>query len=540
MGESTCLMQPFCYASGISNEANESNPIHAFGQSISFGRFTSESLAWEKWSTFSHNRYVEEAERYSRPGSVAQKKAFFEAHYKKIAAQKAAALLEQANNASSNNLPQQEPEVVAEVIISSTHNSETASPNPKLIVNEEHEAKVEEDFIGNADGYSSNTERNNFESNRVNGAEPKTKQQPFMGNSMRVELQNQLADVNNHKETAEKVSGTLQMEKLVLKQKNSKSDQEVTKPSVSSSAFLKKSETSKFPASPANSRALTYSEKYINATPTSKKPAMNSADKKRSTPKSVHKSLYFTPLRELNRLTATVMRKIDSSRVGPSTSKASKDCLTPLRTPNVVSKYDLQKHSSVTPLTEKRRTGTPVDCSASGRKTAGPKWRLLSSEKKPLSPIISTPFNLRTEERAARRKKRLEENFNANEAQKVQLHIKFKEKAETEIRKLRQGFCFKARPLPDFYKERQASKNEVALAHPESPKQGRKHISTLVEDKTSLPHQRPSINKSSSKCFQGKNSRTAINSATSMPVMVTHENTSPNIRHGNQNYKYHK
>ncbi|KAL5057332.1 hypothetical protein RYX36_028936 [Vicia faba] len=68
------------------------------GESVSFGRFTTESLAWEKWSTFSQNqnRYVEEAERFSKPGSVAQKKAFFEQHYKKLAAQKAAALLEQA------------------------------------------------------------------------------------------------------------------------------------------------------------------------------------------------------------------------------------------------------------------------------------------------------------------------------------------------------------------------------------------------------------------------------------------------------------
>lgn len=75
----------------------QGNPVHALGESISFGRFVSESLDWEKWSTFSHKRYVEEAERYAKPGSVAQKKAFFEAHYKKIAAQKAAALLEQAN-----------------------------------------------------------------------------------------------------------------------------------------------------------------------------------------------------------------------------------------------------------------------------------------------------------------------------------------------------------------------------------------------------------------------------------------------------------
>ena len=71
--------------------------MHALGESISFGRFTTESLAWDKWSAFPHKRYVEEAERYAQPGSVAQKKAFFEAHYKKIAAQKAAALLEQEN-----------------------------------------------------------------------------------------------------------------------------------------------------------------------------------------------------------------------------------------------------------------------------------------------------------------------------------------------------------------------------------------------------------------------------------------------------------
>ncbi|KAF2286560.1 hypothetical protein GH714_017661 [Hevea brasiliensis] len=62
----------------------------------------SESLAWEKWSTFSQNRYLEEVEQFSKPGSVAQKRAYFEAHYKKRAAMKAAALLEQANAAVNN------------------------------------------------------------------------------------------------------------------------------------------------------------------------------------------------------------------------------------------------------------------------------------------------------------------------------------------------------------------------------------------------------------------------------------------------------
>ncbi|KAL0351084.1 UNVERIFIED_CONTAM: protein WVD2-like 7 [Sesamum radiatum] len=99
MGDSACLMHGFTYASALPNGSTLGNPMHALGDSISFGRFMTESLSWEKWSTFSHKKYVEEAERYAQPGSVAQKKAFFEAHYKRIAARKAAALLEQENAA---------------------------------------------------------------------------------------------------------------------------------------------------------------------------------------------------------------------------------------------------------------------------------------------------------------------------------------------------------------------------------------------------------------------------------------------------------
>jgi hypothetical protein len=57
--------------------------------SVSFGRFENDSLSWEKWSSFSQNKYLEEVEKCATPGSVAEKKAYFEAHYKKIAARKA-------------------------------------------------------------------------------------------------------------------------------------------------------------------------------------------------------------------------------------------------------------------------------------------------------------------------------------------------------------------------------------------------------------------------------------------------------------------
>ncbi|RYQ86422.1 hypothetical protein Ahy_B10g106090 [Arachis hypogaea] len=133
------------------------------------------------------------------------------------------------------------------------------------------------------------------------------------------------------------------------------------------------------------------------------------------------------------------MKKFESARASAGSSKASKDAsLTPLRTPTMVCLYkkEMQMHSALTPLTEKKRNKTPLDLSSTGKNTASSKWRLLSTENKMRSPMISSPFSLRTEERAARRKKKLEEKFNANEAQKVQLHTKLKDlETQSESRK---------------------------------------------------------------------------------------------------------
>ncbi|TKY46452.1 WAVE-DAMPENED 2 [Spatholobus suberectus] len=567
MGDSTCLMQqPFCYASGISNEAKENNPVHALGQSISFGRFMSESLAWEKWSSFSHNRYVEEAERYSRPGSVAQKKAFFEAHYKKLAAQKAAALLEQANNEAQNNATGQEDEGIIDNDNDNgngngndTHNSQI-SPNSEMVVKEEEDAKAlsftsEQNAMVRltASEHNSNSSVEASvtpESDKVEGAEPVMEEVAVVvGNSMKVELQKQLEDIDTQKELSEKLSVIVTPPVLTPIVKVSISDQEVLasmgkkKPPVSSFKLSKANGTSKFTSTPVKSTAAISFKRDNVATPMSNKPAtLSTADKKRSTPRSVN----FTPIRELNRLTASVMRKFESTRVGAGSSKASKDNLTPLRTPTMAAK-EVQKHSSLTPLTEKKRNKTPLDLSsAPGNHTGGPKWRLLSGENRMRSPLISSPFSLRTEERAARRKKKLEEKFNANEAQKVQLHTKLKEKTETEIiRKLRQSFCFKARPLPDFYKERKTSMNETRkdpLTHSETPKNGRKSTPSMAESKTAFPPNRPVLKNGGTKNSQGKSGRTLTLPLTSTSMMITtHENTSPNIQHGYQNgrnYKY--
>ncbi|KAF8085369.1 hypothetical protein N665_0668s0004 [Sinapis alba] len=74
----------------------EDKPVKAMASSnptlqvsVSFGRFENDSLSWEKFSAFSPNKYLEEVGKFATPGSVAQKKAYFEAHYKKVAERKA-------------------------------------------------------------------------------------------------------------------------------------------------------------------------------------------------------------------------------------------------------------------------------------------------------------------------------------------------------------------------------------------------------------------------------------------------------------------
>ncbi|KAJ0257734.1 F3 protein [Hirschfeldia incana] len=71
--------------------------------SVSFGRFENDSLSWEKFSAFSPNKYLEEVGKCATPGSVAQKKAYFEAHYKKIAERKAEIMDNQEKQMEDNN-----------------------------------------------------------------------------------------------------------------------------------------------------------------------------------------------------------------------------------------------------------------------------------------------------------------------------------------------------------------------------------------------------------------------------------------------------
>ncbi|GFY83085.1 TPX2 (targeting protein for Xklp2) protein family [Actinidia rufa] len=411
MGESACLMHPFSYASGISSETSQGNLMHALGESISFGRFMSESLSWEKWSTFSHRSYVEEAERYAQPGSVAQKKAFFEAHYKSIAAKKAAALLEQANAANNRA----ETEFKGQDCDIGTTGSESTVNYSQVPADEQLEVQGQSKEEVNRNSNKSNAEMEELKIGEVKVPDSVLEENPTKNESL------------NRLEFPE-------MEKLLLE--DVKSIEEASfpisevKPEFSS---LKSAVYQKAPqvlATPTIPPAPIYSWRENNVTPLTRKSTIDFAEKKRSTKKSLHELIYSTPARESERennvtplarestidftekkistkkslheliystparesdksttpavtparesdkSTAPAAQKIESSRVAPSPYKASKDCKT-LSTPMTASAEG--NHPSESPCSGNRRSKTPLEPSAYGSNTTGPKWHILSA-----------------------------------------------------------------------------------------------------------------------------------------------------------------
>lgn len=300
--------------------------MNALGESISFGRFMSESLSWEKWSTFSQNKYVEEAERYARPGSVAQKKAFFEAHYKRIAAQKAAAaLVEQENNNNNND--------------NAAKNS-TEPESETMVLSSSQEAVVEPE-VEKTEQPESDISTVKYDCEKISQVK-KSDEQIAAGEVVESDVP---AEPLQDTASVSELSGTSQMEKPLLKVRmimafhfqafillivfdlymiqgkaSELQEQASSVKSKKKSAFasLKSSvygRTSKLPFSP------------VNKNPTK---TVDLIEKKRSTTQK--KSL---PAKEPDKVITT--RKKESSKVAAAASyKNSQDCATPLRTPNMV------------------------------------------------------------------------------------------------------------------------------------------------------------------------------------------------------------
>ncbi|KAB5537467.1 hypothetical protein DKX38_015000 [Salix brachista] len=575
MGESACLLRSFSHPSSASREAKEGNPILASAESISFGRFMSESLAWEKWSTFSHNRFLEEVEQFSKPGSVAQKKAYFEAYYKKRAAMKAAALVEQANTASNDV---SEVQAADDAPGSSNVNLEFSKATNDVIINEQDEGIVDAGLVHSSDAnalYADGQMDNSQNAKRV--AEEKgvtlCRREEEKGEGFVALDADKKIRFQKDRIFVQMFNGNIWIATLHIGvQKASKAclfPDGVQNTNLRGTSHTKpntKIET------PFGNRGSHHIAKRVlraetNATPNSKKSAGQLVGEKGVTSKSIHMSINFAS------------RLQDTSK---SSVRVSKDRSATPENPTRGSVHGVSKLlPSIFQRSQDRRSKSELNKSVSGKITPVEISETLSSDcsksssakgSKSRPPLISSPFSFRSEERVAKRKEarlisffqKLGERNNAKEdTGKKHLHARPKEKAEHDLKKLRQSAVFRGKPSDDLHRGLQSPNNSmkkvrlisipptslydevdfmvnrrfslfigpgIPLTRPRSPKLGRKSTPNAVQEASLQLRQRASVNAETSKCHKQKSNHSSTCSVTLLPKKKACENASPNTQ----------
>ncbi|KAH9622385.1 hypothetical protein KSS87_012783 [Heliosperma pusillum] len=484
MDEPTCVMHP-CSPTNPPPSfplhiPQENSAMYGIEESVSFGRFVSDNLEWEKWSSFNNNRnrYVQEAEKYSRPGSVAQKKAYFEAHFKRMAALKAAALLEQTNSLQSSS-PEKNKGQGIDCSMGSIQSIgidvQMESNNYKHDQNvekhcEHEEAKAYVNDIS-SDGTKNETKENLCENiGQVEPVQPSNRNKVYS-----VPVKDEAFNGSNEIQSC----GPVLKDQPPLKKRSSfieEAVESIVKKNPPLSSYMSPAvgrgtaRASLFEDSTTKFEKSVYPGKENFVTPTKKKTSVTDQDKKKT-------PLRLSINREFNRIISPVIRKIGTS------SKVSKDCSTPLKTPAKcihVPKYwqaqDKLTYYSKFVLFEwrkgfKKKAGNALN-------TFFRITMLRSSEHF----ILFVVFILQ----------KLEDKFNATAIERPPQSSKFKEKAEAELNKFRQSFCFKAMSSPDHLGENEAltsPKQKNASTQGKSPKRGKQSAKI---SKSFLPPQRPS------------------------------------------------
>lgn len=462
--------------------------------SVSFGRFENDSLSWEKWSSFSQNKYMEEVEKCATPGSVAKKKAYFEAHYKKIAARKAEQLDQEKQmepeSLGSNDQIAGDPIGKArgtdsEFDVSSSQTSAEGTRQETKLDSElgtGHVDEPNEDAAINIEGQGSSVER--VEEELGSGLDDPTLNKPEEaalvkeGETLSMEAQEMKELLKNLDKQIESIPA---VKEEIVKIDNRKESQKITPISkIRDMTRIKKKpgspvtkspqiSTPKLPKTVPTSGTLSTSRPSTkkvtgSSLPKSKSPSVGQS--KKIAPKSLHMSLSLdtpntdqaalTPAPLANTRKSFIMERMKDKDIVKRAFKTFQNNFNQLK----ASAEERSLGAKQVPT-----TGTEVKVSSSmtPRKENAGSYKAVSMDKKTAKAAPSS-FGLKSDERADKRKefsKKLGEKSNTKEAESTRLRTKSKEEKEAELRKRRQSLNFKATPMPSFYRGQKVSKSPL-------------------------------------------------------------------------------
>ncbi|KAF7829414.1 protein WVD2-like 7 [Senna tora] len=474
------------------SETAASNP--ALQVSVSFGRFENDSLSWEKWSAFSPNKYLEEVEKCATPGSVAQKKVYFEAHYKKIAARKAE-LLGQEKQTDKVPLRSEDQNsedlggiggTIAGFDVSNDQNSNEGIKQETYSFGEisrthvdhlEEEAAVSKGYqISAVDGEnklfesgsdSSQVDKPEEEQSLTIQAENVKESSHNMDNEIGKALKIEAKEVNlDHL----KQSKVCFMSQIHVTSINKKSDTAKTKKKpvlpTSKPSQISTPRSTRPSSTPTKILASASSARKGNSPSFSGRKNSSSGENKRIANKSLHMSLSLGPSKLDPAPLPTLRKSFIMEKMGDKeiVKRAFKTFQNNVNQPKTFG----EDRSSVKTQVPSRGTEPKVQTSMALRKENGRPTKV-DSINKIRGNAVRTSTGLKSDIRAEKGKefpKKIEEKSSVKEAERVRLPSKLKEQKEEEIKKVKHNF--KATPLPAFYRGQKVSQSrpeKVGIIH---------------------------------------------------------------------------